>query len=261
MSRRFLACLALAAISLVTSSASAQTPPAAASAPTGYTFVAHWQIPRAQWGQFAADVDKNTRPVLEKLSADGTLVNWGIFEYIVHQPDAPTHGIWWSAGSYAAMEKARLELLPTAANSTALTQATGHSDFFFNTVAGNTKSASGSGYLSVSIQLTKPGKGREFLQLWEKNNKPILDDLVAKGTVSAYAVHAQDVHTGNPGLRWIVTIVPTAAADDQVGAAFDAVSEKLTPQERQTRELMMDNVIERTAHRDVYARIIRYWQK
>lgn len=259
MSKHFLAGLALAAVSLSAPAVFAQTAPAAG--PSGYTFVAHWQIPRAQWGQFAADVDKSTRPVLEKLAADGTLVNWGIFEYIVHQPDSPTHGIWWSAASNAAMEKARLELLPTAASSSALTQATGHSDLLLNTVVANAKSGSGTGYLSVSVQLTKPGKGREFRQLWEKNTKPILDDLVAKGTVSGYAVHAQGVHTDNPGLRWIVTIVPTAAADDQVGAAFDAVSEKLTPQERQTRELMMDNVIERAAHRDAYARIIRYWQK
>jgi hypothetical protein len=159
------------------------------------------------------------------------------------------------------MEKARLELLPTAATSAALTQATGHSDLFLNTVLGNAKSGSGSGYLSVAIQLVKPGKGREFRDLWTKNTKPVLDDLMAKGAVAGYAIHAQDVHTDNPGLRWIVTIVPTAAADDAVGAAFDAANEKLTPQERQTRELMMDNVIDRAAHRDAYARIIRYWQK
>ena len=259
MSRCFLAGLALAAVSFSAPSAYAQTAPAAG--PTAYTFVAHWQIPRAQWGQFAADVDKNTRPVLEKLAADGTLVSWGVFEYIVHQPDSPTHGIWWTGASFAAMEKARLELLPTAASSSALMQATGHSDLYLSPVVANVKSGSGSGYLSVAIQLTKPGKGREFLDLWSKNTKPILDDLVAKGTVSAYSVYAQDVHTDNPGLRWIVTIVPSAAADDQVGAAFDAVSAKLTPQERQTRELMMDNVLERAAHRDAYARIIRYWQK
>lgn len=260
MFKRLVAGLALAAVSFSAPSVFAQTAPAAA-APNSYTFVAHWQIPRAQWGTFAADVDKSTRPVLEKLAADGTLTGWGVFEYIVHAPDAPTHGIWWSATSFAAMEKARLELLPTAASSSALMSATGHTDLFLNTVTGNAKSGSGTGYLSVAIQLMKPGKGREFLQLWEKNNKAILDDLVAKGTVSAYAVHAQDVHTDNPGLRWMVTIVPSAAADDQVGAAFDAVNAKLTPQERQTRELMMDNVIERAAHRDVYARIIRYWLK
>lgn len=259
MSKHLLAGLALAAVSLSAPAAFAQTAPAAG--PSGYTFVAHWQIPRAQWGQFAADVDKNSRPVLEKLAADGTLVNWGVFEYIVHQPDSPTHGIWWTGASLAAMEKARLELLPTAANSTALLQATGHSDLFLSTVAANAKPGSGTGYLSVAIQLVKPGKGREFQELWAKNTKPTLDDLVAKGTVSGYSVHAQDVHTDNPGLRWIVTIVPTAAADDQVVAAFDAAREKLTPQERQTRELMMDNVIDRTAHRDAFARIIRYWQK
>lgn len=259
MSKRLLVGLALAAVSFTASAAYSQTAPAAG--PTGYTFVANWQLPRAQWGQFATDFDKNVRPVLEKLAADGTLVNWGAVEYIVHAPDQPTHGIWWSATSYAAMEKARLQLLPTAANSTALAAATAHSDLYLNTLLGGSKPGSGTGYLNVAIQLAKPGKGREFLELWTKNNKPTLDDLVAKGTLSAYAVHAQDVHTENPGLRWIVSISPSAAADDQVEAAFDAADAKLTPQERQTRQLVMDELIDRAAHRDVYARIISYWQK
>ena len=58
---------ALVAVLSAGSSSPAQTPPAAPS--NSYTYVAQSQIPRAQWGAYTADFEKNTRPVLEKLGA------------------------------------------------------------------------------------------------------------------------------------------------------------------------------------------------
>lgn len=242
---------------------SAGTPAAAqtASAAEPYTFVAEWQIPRAQWGTFAADFDKNTRPVLEKLASDGTLISWGAYEMIVHGPESNTHGAWWSATSYAAMEKARRELVAASAASTSLAAATSHRDLFLRVILGSVKSASGEGYLNVSQYVLKPGKGREWRELWEKNNKPVWDDLLAKGQLTAYSIYVEDVHTENPNLRFVVGVSPSAEADDQFVAAYDAAQAKLAPNERQTRQLMMDNLLEPGSHRDLYARIIRYWQK
>ncbi len=34
--------------------------------PTIYTYVAHWNVPRAQRAEFTANVEKNTRPVMER---------------------------------------------------------------------------------------------------------------------------------------------------------------------------------------------------
>ncbi|MEO5823680.1 MAG: hypothetical protein ABIT71_24510 [Vicinamibacteraceae bacterium] len=252
---------ALAAVLSAGVPAGAQTTAAPAAAPEPYTFVAQWQVPRAQWGTFVADFDKNTRPVLEKLGAGGTLVSWGAFESIVHTPDGYTHGVWWTGTSYAAMEKARRELLPASAASTSLTGATGHRDYFMRSIVYASKPASGEGYLTVSSYLLKAGKAQEWKQLWDKGSKPVFDDLLAKGALVAYSIDVEDVHTDSPMWRMVVTVSPTAEADDQYGAAFDAVSEKLTPDERRTRALMMDAVLEPGAHRDMYARIIRHWQK
>src|SRR5690349_6957267 len=121
---------------------SAGVPAAAQTAgqPEPYTFVAEWQIPRAQWGTFVADFDKNTRPVLEKLAAGGTLISWGAYEMIVHGPEANTHGVWWSATSYAGMEKARRELLAASAASTSLAAATSHRDLYLRVILGGIKS-------------------------------------------------------------------------------------------------------------------------
>jgi hypothetical protein len=252
--------LGLAAFAAVLSAgapASAQTAPA--SEP--YTYVGEWNIPRAQWGTFATDFDKNTKPVLEKLAAAGTLISWGVFENIVHVPDGFTHGVWWTATSYAGIEKARMELVKSAATSTSLTGATGHRDYYLRSIAGGGKSASGEGYLAVASYLLKPGKGQEWKQLWEKNTKPLYDDLIAKGTLLGYSIDVEDVHTDSPMWRHVATLSPSAEADDQFVAAFDAASEKLTPEERKTRGLMMEGVLEPGAHRDMYARVLRHWRK
>lgn len=238
-------------------------PAVAQTAPAGepYTFVAEWSIPRAQWGAFVTDFEKNTRPVLEKLATGGTLVSWGAYENIVHAPEGNTHGVWWTATSYAGIEKARRELLAAAATSPSLATATGHRDLYLRSIVLAGKSGTGEGYLTVSRYLVKPGKAREWKELWDKNSKPLFDELVAKGTLVSYAIDVEDVHTESPGWRMVVTLSPSAEADDAVGAAFDAADAKLTPQERMTRGLMLEALLEPGAHRDMYARVIRYWSK
>jgi hypothetical protein len=251
------ALLGLVALASLAAPAAAQQ----AAPPTVYTFVAEWQLPRGQWAGFAADFDKNVRPALEKLSSAGTLVGWGVYESIVHSPDGYSHGVWWQATSYAAMEQARAQLLPTAAASQALMSATGHHDFYLRTIAGNAKSGSGTGYLTVSRYVVKPGQGQAWKQLWEKYNKALSDELVAKGTALGWSIDVEDTHTENPNLRFVVGLSPSAEADDQVAAAFDAAEAKLTPEEQKTRQLMMENVLEPGMHRDLYAKVIRYWAK
>jgi hypothetical protein len=251
--------LAAFAAVLPVAPASAQAPAPAAAEP--YTFVAEWQIPRPLWATYPVDFDKNTRPVLEKLAADGTLIGWGTYEAIVHTADGYSHGVWWTASSYAALEKARRSLLPSAAASQSLMGATGHRDFLLRSIVYAGKAASGDGYLTVSSYLLKPGKARDWKELWDKHSKPVLDELLAKGTLLAYSVDVEDVHTSSSLARMVATVSPSAEADDQYVAAFDAVSAKLTPQERQSRALMTEATLEPGAHRDMYARVIRYWHK
>jgi hypothetical protein len=248
--------LALAAV-LSAGPSAAQTAPAAEP----YTFVAEWQIPRAQWATFVADFEKNTRPALEKLAAGGTLVSWGAYEAIVHTPQGNTHGVWWTATSYAGIEKARRELMAASAASTSLTGATGHRDFYLRSIVDVGKPGSGEGYLNVASYLLKAGKGREWKELWDKNSKPLFDELIAKGSLVGYSIDVEDVHTDSPMWRMVVTLSPSAEADDAFVAASNAADAKLTSQERTTRAQMVEALLEPGAHRDLYARVIRYWRK
>jgi hypothetical protein len=260
MSRRSVIGVAVAALLSTGTIAIAQT--AATAPPTTLTYVAEWQLPRAQWGAFAADFEKNTRPVLEKLGAAGTLVGWGAYEMVVHTEEGYSHGVWWSAASYAGLEAARSELVKSAATSASLTAATGHRDLFLRAVAGNGKPGSGAGgYLTVSRYLTKPGLAQDWRALWDKHSKPLYDDLVAKGVLSAYSIDVEEMHTDSPGWRLVVTLTPSIEAVDQFGAALDAADAKRTPDERKTIALQQGAVVEPGSHRDLFAKIIRYWSK
>ena len=255
--------LGLAAVMAVVSAgttAVAQTPPAAP--PNSYTYVGQWEVPRAQRAAFVADFEKNTLPVLEKLAASGTLVSWGAFETIVHTEEGYTHGVWWSATSYAGLDATLTELTKSAAASPSLAAATKHRDYFLRSVAGNGKPASGAGgFLTVSQYVMKPGKAQDWRQLFDKYSKPVYDDLVAKGVLEGYSIDVEDVHTENPGLRFVVTLTPNAAAEDKFGEALDAVDAKRTPEERKTIALQQAEVVEPGTHRDMYAKIIRHWSK
>lgn len=250
---------AVAAVLSFSTAVVAQTP---APAPTVLTFVAEWQIPRAQWGAYVTDFEKNTRPVLEKLGAAGTLVSWGAYEMVVHTGDGYTHGVWWSATNYAGIEAARAELVKGAASSASLTGATGHRDFLLRVVAGHGKPGAGTGgYLTVSRYLTKPNQAQDWQQLWEKYNKATYEDMVAKGVLDGYSINVEEMHTDHPGWRLVITLSPNVAAEDQYSAALDAAREKLTPADRKTAELQQGALVEPGTHRDLFAKVIRHWRK
>lgn len=232
------------------------------AAPTAYTFVAQWEVPRAQWGAVVADFEKNTRPHLEKMAAAGTLVGWGFYETIVHTPDGATHGVWWTSPTIAGIEQTRTELVKAGAASSSLASATAHRDYLLRSLVGNGKSGSGTGaYLTVSVQVVKADKGQEWRQLWDKTTKPILDGLVAQGVILGYSLDAEQVHTDNPGFRFIVTLLPNAEAEDKVGDAFRAAQAKASEQERQTITQSFQALLEPGMHRDQYMRVLRYWTK
>jgi hypothetical protein len=258
MSRNLLPSLALAAVSLATP-AFAQTPPA--DAPRPYTFVAQWDVPRAQWGTFVSDFEKNTRPVLEKLAADGTLTSWGAYETVVHTADGMTHGVWWGSLTYAGIEKARAELVKSAAASTSLAAATGHRDYLLRSQAGAGKPGSGTAAMIVSTFVVRPDQGQQWRQLFDKYTKTTYDDLVASGAALGYSLHTEDMHTDNPGVRFVVLIAASAEGLDKARAATDAVNAKRTPEERRAIGLQMDATMEPGTHRDIYTNVIRYWQK
>ena len=73
--------------------------------PVVYTYVSQFQIPRANWAQYAEDTEETFVPVAEKMTADGTILGWSTFETVVHTPDGYTNGAAWSSTSISGLMK------------------------------------------------------------------------------------------------------------------------------------------------------------
>jgi len=229
--------------------------------PDLYTFVAQWAVPRAQWDEFTASYEKNFRPVLERMMANGTIISWGSFAWTVHDDSGLTHGTWWQANSIGAIERTREELvkLPPAPGMLAATK---HRDLLLRQLIRRARATGPTGgYLWVSSSQVKPGKGQEWRELGDKYGKPLYDELLANGTITFYSVDVEYVHTYDPGLRYVVYITPTADGVDKVRAAIVARNQKRSAEENRAIGDAFAEVTVAGTHRDFFARILAYAQK
>jgi hypothetical protein len=222
--------------------------------------VSEWVIPRAQWAEYEAFNKKSAQPLFERFLADGTILSWGIYATVVHQEERETHGSWFETASLANVQKVLAELAKLAPNPVINTVK--HHDFLLRAPLRRNRAASASsGYLLVNSILVQPGKGQEWRELFDKYNKPVYEELLANGTISTYWVHVEQVHTDDPGRRYVVYVVPNADGLDKVGAAFQAAGRKRGTEANQAVGRAFTDVSVAGSHRDYFARIINYSQK
>lgn len=195
--------------------------------PPMYTYIANWEIPRAQWPEMAkaADADK---AVLDKAVADGTLVGYGNDENLVHTPGQFTHDDWWSSASIAGLMKVLDQMSQAGGTSrSVLESATKHWDdidvsHYYNWKAGAYKN----GYVQVAFYNLKPDAPDNAVEELSKNFiVPLLEKQLANGTIVEYEIDVPVVHTNGPGTFAIVWVCPQADGIDKVGAAIRASRE------------------------------------
>ncbi len=244
------------AVSFVVMSVLLLALPAMAQEAPVYTYVAHWNVPRAQWAEFTAFGEDDVRPVLERMLADGTIVAWANFATEVHVENGITHGVLWSATSIAGIERALAELtkLPSVP---AAVGAAKHSDLLLRSLIhrGGTAGPT-SGYVWVFHGQVQPGRGGEWRDLWEQYFKPVYDELLDNGTILAYHFAVEYVHTQNSRRRFIWYVAPNAEALEKVNAALAGVF-----QNNPTLRAAHGRVTVRSEHRDYFARYLNYAHK
>lgn len=233
-----------------------------------FTRVGLWRVPRAQWDAWVEAFNQNTRPVLERLLAEGKITAWGNTDAVIHGEEGWTHKNWVQAPSIAGVEsfvdalRAVARALPPAERQRRQAEFAAriekHRDYLLRSLIHRGRAASTtSGYLRVRYVQMKPGKGREWYGLWEKYFKPTYDELLANGTILMYEVQHEQVHTQNPRGRWIVYVAPSLEAVDKVRAAFAAVFQKEAP----AMFAALNEVSVRSAHRGFFDRLLNYAHK
>jgi len=215
-----------------------------------YTYIAEWAVPRAQWPDMVK-VDDQERPLMEKLVADGTILDYGTFASLIHQEGEPTHGSWFTAASEGKLMKALEAIYALGLTTSPVEAASKHWDFILESRNHNGRSGHYDGaYLSGSQWQVKPGQGHAFEELLNTRLVPVLEKLVADGSVVSYSVSTEDYHTQKPGMVSLVFTTADAAGLDKVDDAMEAAlgkDEALGPAIRA--------VTDSEAHRDFLLRV------
>jgi hypothetical protein len=190
--------------------------------PALYSYVANWQIPRAQWGEMDKSYADDQK-ILDQALAKGTIVGYGRDTNLVHTADGWTHDDWWSATSMAGVLNVLDQFYKSGtATSPALESATKHWDGIWVSRYYNWKSGSvKDGYLRVAAYKLKADAPDDAVGTLSKNIVgPLLEKMLADGAISEYEIDEQAVHTDAPGTFIIVYITPSAEGLDKVDAAI-----------------------------------------
>jgi hypothetical protein len=198
--------------------------------PLVYTYVSQFQVPRANWASYSEDSEKTVVPILEKLTADGTLVSWSTFENVVHTPDGYTHGAAWSSASIAGLMKV-LDEVRKGGPRPGQIAATKHEDLLMQTNMYHVGSGTPA-YARVICSLAKADKPGEYTAMLKKLLVPTFEDQLKKGAAIYWGVDEQYVNTGAQSTRCVVIDYPNAEGMDKWAAAISATMSKWTPAER-----------------------------
>jgi hypothetical protein len=219
------------------------------SAQPVFTFVSQFQVPRANWAAYSEDSEKSIVPILEKLTADGTIVSWSTFEQLVHTPDGYTHGAAWSSSTISGLTKVLDEVRKNGPRPGQIA-ATKHEDYLMQTRMSHPGSGNAA-YLRVICSNTKPDKPEAFTAMLKKLLVPTFEEQLKKGVASYWGVDEQYVNTSAPSTRCVVITYPDAEGMDKWATAINTTMGKWSPAER--AEYISATVAD--SRRDIMARI------
>jgi hypothetical protein len=220
------------------------------SKPPMYTYVANWQVQRANWG----DMEKTIGPVndvLDKAQADGLLVGHGSDITVIHTAADSTHDVWWSSMSMGGLLRA-LDRVHTAnaSNSPTLNDAKHWDEIwmsrYYNWKPGSYKGA----YTQVMAYKLKADAPDDAVDnLSQHLVVPVLEKLFADGTLIEYEIDTMAQHSEAPGMVMIVALTPTPDGIDAIRAAI------LGAQKDHPLGIdAFDSYTESSAHRDELAK-------
>ena len=241
---------AMALIGTLAAPAGAQTAEIKEKPPL-YTYEAFWTMPRAKWAEMEKS-DATTQKVMDKALASGALVGYGSDATVIHSDDGTTHDSWWQSLSMAGVLNVLDDLSgASSAPNSVLASATKHHDElavsrYYNWKAGSWKGA----YTHAAIYSLKPDAPNDAIELLAKSViGPMMEKLLADGTIIEWEIDVQAVHSEAPGTFSVLYVAPKAEGLDKVSAALrerSKASALLGP--------AMDSLVDISKHRDALVR-------
>jgi hypothetical protein len=234
---------------IVTPSKSVRAQSAAAEKPAMYTYVSLWTVPRGNWPQFEK-AEAAALTSLNKLAADGTVVNYGNIIRLNHQEGEPTHGDWFSSNSLANLMKALDALMSGGSASDPVFASTKHWDHIFESrdYASHSGTFTNS-YLRVGVFKYKQG-AEHTAEITRATIGKTLDGMMADGSAHAYFIQRESVHTVDPNSLFIALFTNGAEGLDKFTAAVADLA-KNDP----TGLAAFESIIEQNGHFDELWRV------
>jgi len=198
--------------------------------PVVYTYVSSFQVPRANWAAYSEDTEKTFVPVVEKMTADGTILSWSTFETVVHTPDGYTHGAAWSSTSIAGLMKVLDEIRKNGPRPGQIAS-TRHEDLLMQTTTYHAGTGTPA-YLRVVCSNAKADKPDAYTAMLKKLLVPTFDEQIKKGAATFYGLDEQYVNTAAQSTRCLVINYPNADGMDKWATAINATMAKWSPAER-----------------------------
>jgi len=223
-------------------------------------------------GKEAAFVAKGKAfvPVLDKLVDAGVVLAYGIDVDMLHAPATNNVVFWADVADFAALAKADdaidgfMKSNPAIVGDLfSMSDMSAHADFVLRCwEEGHGAAPAGAMPVQdIDMVQVKPERMQEYLEMFRKYDKPVLDKLVADGVIYAYQILTEAVHTMKPGFVWQVTTLPDLGAKDKVRAAFSEAWKKLPDGERQMLDKVAFDMADYGSHRDDLALSVVFRQK
>jgi hypothetical protein len=216
-----LAAVSVTALALLWSTAGAQSTDDKEK-PLLYSYAASWVIPRAHWADMAKE-NAITDKILDRALASGSIVAYGDQESLVHTAEGSTHTGWWCAMSMAGLFNILDEFYKSGNSTNAvLAGAAKHWDGVYESrfYAWHPGSLKG-GYVHGSVYKLKADAPADGVAVISRTFVvPLFEKLLTDGSVQAYQVAEQAIHTEDPSLFFIFYATAKAEGLDKVDAAL-----------------------------------------
>ncbi len=239
---------------------------AAQDAPHPITVVSFFKVLPGEGDTVMGMFKKYDKPVLDKLMADGTISGWGIGTPWVHTSGSWNLALWTDAADFAAQGKvdqafaAAEKARPAEENKKierefhAATVPDAHRDAVFRQVFAKAGKPSanpeGKGYLWVAYWTAKPGKADDLTSFFSGIYPPVMDKLVADGTVGAYGLLTPAVHMAGGATHLTWYWVDTLAGVDKVQAALHAAAAARSAEQEAALDARAAGLFESGTHFD-----------
>ena len=193
-----------------------------------YTYVSEWGVPRAMWGDYLKGEAADTE-LMKKGMADGVITGFGSYAVLNHQEGGMTHGTWFNATSIANLLKF-LETLRNAPDATAAPLAAAkHADYIMQSHEyADHAGTFNNGILRVGRWAPRAGSSDPEGKILKATMVALLDKLIADGSLHAYTIDTEAIHSQPVGTTFVVIVANGAEGIDKFDAALEA-SEKSNP--------------------------------